>query len=223
MLYRIKLLTMHFTKLSFEEYMFKVAELIGNSLSDSSILEATGRFGYDEKRIKEGEKIYRDVQDVNSAQNRAMENKILVHDERKRLQTSLRKKYMKMLQISRIAFDKDVIIRKALQLEGPREVSLEPWLNQVALFGTRLLSENNWSSKLREYGISNKDLISLKSDVEKLRTVALSCEQAKEESKKQTSLKKRRLKELQEWVSDYLKIAKIALEDKPDLFLKLRA
>ena len=130
---------------------------------------------------------------------------------------------MKMLQISRIAFDKDVIIRKALQLEGPREVSLEPWLNQVALFGNRLLSENSWSSKLKEYGISNKELVSLMSDVNKLRAIALACEQAKEESKKQTSLKKNRLKELQEWVSDYLKIAKIALEDKPDLFLKLRA
>jgi hypothetical protein len=160
---------MHFTKLSFDEYMLKVAELIGNSLSDSRILEATGRFGYDEKRIKEGEKIYRKLQEADKAQISAMDMKVQAHDERRKLQTSLRKKYMKMLQISRIAFDKDVIIRKALQLDGPREVSLDAWLNQVALFGNRLLNEPDWASQIKEFGISAKELAGLMGEVDKLR------------------------------------------------------
>lgn len=213
---------MHFTKLSFEEYMTKVAELIGNSLSDPRIVEATGRFGYDEKRIKEGERIYRMVQEVNLAQNRAMDQKVKVHEERRVLQASVRKKYMKMLQIARIAFDKDVIIRKALQLEGPREVALDAWLNQIALFGNRLLNESVWAGKLKEYGIGKKDLTALMSELDKLRGVALACEQSKAESKKETSVKKQQLKELQEWVSDYLKIARIALDDHPELYAKLR-
>lgn len=213
---------MHFTKLSFEEYMIKVAELIGNSLSDSRIMEATGRFGYDEKRIKEGEKVYRKVQNVSDAQNSAMERKVKAHEERRKLQVSVRKKYMKMLQISRIAFDKDVIIRKALQLDGPREVTLDAWLNQVALFGNRLLNEEIWAGMIQTFGISKKELQGLMSEVDKLRTVALACENSKADSKKQTLLKKECLKDLQEWVSDYLKIARIALEDKPELLSKLR-
>lgn len=222
MLYRFKKLAMHFTKLSFDDYMTKVAELIGNSLSDPRIVGATGRFGYDEKRIKEGERIYRTVQKVNDAQNRAMDKKVRVHNERRTLQASVRKKYMKMLQIARIAFDKDIIIRKALQLEGPREVALDAWLNQIALFANRLLNESVWAAKLKEYGIAKKDLAALMGDVDQLRAVALACEQSKAESKKETSVKKQQLKELQEWVSDYLKIARIALEDHPELYAKLR-
>lgn len=213
---------MHFTKLSFEDYMIKVAGLIGNSLSDPMIIEATGRFGYDERRIKEGEKVFRKVQEISDAQSKAMERKVKAHDERRKVQSSVRKKYMKMMQISRIAFDKDVIIRKALQLDGPREVSLDSWLNQIALFGNRLLNEASWADKLKGYGISRKELLALMSEVDKLRAVSIDCEQSKIESKKKTSLKKESLKELQEWVSDYLKISKIALEDKPELLAKLR-
>jgi hypothetical protein len=185
-------------------------------------MEATGRFGYDEKRIKEGEKVYRKVMEISDAQNVAMDRKVKAHDDRRKLQASVRKKYMKMLQISRIAFDKDIIIRKALQLDGPREVSFDAWLNQVSLFTNRLINEASWADIIKSFGISRKELSALLVEVDKLRSVALECEKSKADSKKETSLKKESIKVLQEWVSDYLKIAKIALEDKPELFVKLK-
>ncbi len=222
MLCNINLLTMHFTKLSFEEFMIKVAELIGNTLSDPNIMEAISRFGYDLKRIKEGENIYRRVIDVNESQNNALERKVKIHEERRRLHLAVKKKYMKMLQISRIAFDKDLIIRKALKLDGPREVNLDAWLNQVSLFGNRLIGEKGWAQNLKEYGITDKEILLLLGELDKLRTVSLDCEKSKEVSKKETSAKRELLKELQECVSDYLKIAKIALDEKPELLSKLR-
>ncbi|TCO09346.1 hypothetical protein EV194_103259 [Natronoflexus pectinivorans] len=222
MLYRQNLLTMHFSKLSFDDFMVKVAGLIGNSLNETRIVEATGRFGYDETRIKEGEMFYRKVKQFNDAQEKVIQDKIKAHEERKKLHNLVRKQYMKMLQIARIAFDKDIIISKALQLEGPRETKLDDWMNQVSVFGNRLLGEERWISVLKKYGISKKDVATLLSDLDKLRAKALECEKLKNESKNQTAVKRKKVKELQEWVSDYLKIAKIALDEQPELFRRLR-
>jgi hypothetical protein len=213
---------MHFTKLSFDEYMTKVASLIGISLSNPSISGATGRFGYDENRLKEGERYYRLVKSLDEEQSSAIDQKVQAHEKRKQLHAAVRKKYMKTLQIARISFDKDLLIRKALQLDGPRESKLDAWINQVEHFGNRLLGEEKWSAALKNYGISKKDIAGLMSDLENLRSVALECEKLKNDAKQQTSFKKGKMKELQDWVSDYLKIAKIALEDHPQLYKMLK-
>lgn len=213
---------MHFTKLSFDDFMTKVSELLGISISNPQIVEAVGRFGYNMQRLREGDSAFRKVQQLHAAQEDAMKRKVSAHDERKKLHASVRKQYMKMLQIARIAFDGDSLVRKALQLDGPRETSLDKWINQVALFGNRLITEEQWAAALKDYGISTSMISALMNDVEKLRSVALICDQTKEDAKKQTALKKETLKALQDWISDYLKIAKIALDDHPNLYQQLK-
>ena len=212
---------MHFTKFSFDAYLKKVATLIGNSLGDSSIMGATSRFGYDENRIKEGERIFNEVVDANEKQNQAQEKKVQLHNKRRELHLAVKKKYMKILQIARIAFDKDLITRKALRLDGAREISLDLWINQVSLFANNLLRESKWLSVLKKFGIVRKEIFDLLAELEKLRSVAMACEVAKNDAKHLTVEKREKLKELQEWVSDYLKIAKIALDDQPNIYRKL--
>ena len=212
---------MHFTKFSFDDYLKRVAILIGNSLGNSAIMGVTSHFGYDVNRIKEGECIFNDAVNTNEKQNQAQEKKVQLHNERCELHLAVKKKYMKILQISRIAFDKDLIIRKALRLDGAREVTLDLWINQVSLFTNHLLGESKWLSVLKNFGVVRKDIHDLLTELEKLRSVTMECEIAKNEAKQFTVEKHEKLKELQEWVSDYLKIAKIALDDQPEMYKKL--
>ncbi len=185
-------------------------------------MAATSRFGYSVDRLKEGEHHYNAVLLVSRSQEKAMQEKLVAHQERKKLYALVRKSYMKMLQIARIAFDKDVIISKALQLDGPRMVNLDAWMNQVSLFGTRLLAEERWLKMLHQYGIGRKDIKELMDGLDHLRSVALLCEQSKKEAKQQTADKGLKLKVLQEWVRNYLKIAKIALDEQPELLQQLK-
>ena len=212
---------MHFTKFSFDDYLKKVAILIGNSLGDPAIVRATSRFGYDMSRIKEGKRIYNGVVDVNERQNKAQDKKVELHNKRREQHLAVKKKYMKILQIARIAFDKDLIACKVLCLDGAREVALDLWINQVSLFANNLLRESKWLMILKKYGIVRKEISDLLSELEKLRLYAIACEIAKSNAKQLTVEKRGRLSELQKWVSDYLKIAKIALDDKPELYKKL--
>ena len=218
----LKEINMHFSKLPFDVFMTKVAALIGDSLSNPDIVTAVSRFGYDKRRIRVGERVLKDTEKIVGKQNLAQERKIDKHEERRTLMEGVKKKYMKILQIARIAFDKDNIARKALQMDGARETSLDLWINQVSVFSNHLLNESNWLGVLKNYGINRKELNDLLIDVEKLRSTAMLCEKSKTEAKKLTEQKQYKIKELQDWVSDYLKIAKIALEDNPELYKKLR-
>ena len=213
---------MHFTKFSYDNFIRKVAALFDNSLNDIMIITSTSRLGYDENRINEGEQIFNEVVKANEAQIFAQDNRVKMNNERRELHAVVKKKYMKILQIARIAFDKDIIARKALRLDGAREVSLDLWINQVSLFSNHILGESKWLTVLKGFGIIRKDINELLTDLEKLRSVAMSCEVAKNDAKQFTAQKREKLKELQEWVSDYLKIAKIALEDQPEVYRKLR-
>lgn len=213
---------MHFSKLTYNEFISKSQNLIDLSLANREITEATSKFGYGIERIKLGEELFKQVLDTVYKQETAMKKKIDVHQIRKSLQNSTRKQYMKILLIARIAFDKDALVRKALQLDGPREVHLDSWINQVTLFGNRLLSESKWVNQLNMYGISKEEIVSLLVGVEKLSHVVNDCINAKLDAKRFTNLKRSKIKEMQGWVSDYLKIAKIALEANIPLYNQLK-
>jgi len=213
---------MHFTKLPFDQFKNKVAEIFCNSLQNPVIIASTSRFGYDKAKIKGGEKLLKELEKINDKQNIAQDKKIKLHKERADLNLSVKKKYMKILLIARIAFDKDVIVKKALRLEGARETALDLWINQISVFANHLLGEADWLSILKKFGIERKELNSMLTELEKLRSATMLCEKAKTDAKKITEQKKIKTKELQQWVSDYLKIAKIALEDNPEVYLSLR-
>jgi hypothetical protein len=213
---------MHFSKLPFEKFVKKVELLIITSLNDTAIVAATSIFGYDKAKIKEGQKLLKGVEKIDASQSVALERKLKLHKERSAINQSVKKRYMKNLQIARIAFDKDAIARKALQLDGVREASIDLWINQVSAFANHLLGEKNWLAVLKKYGIGRKEINDMLSALEKLRSASMLCEQSKTEAKRITEQKRIKVKELQEWVSDYLKIAKIALDENPELYKKLR-
>ena len=214
---------MHITKLPYDEFVKNVSALISNSLSDNEIVDAMSNFGYDRNRIKMGEKLLNDTISSNQKQIEKQEKKIRLHKERAELQQSVKKKYMKILLIARIAFDKDILVKKALKLEGTREAALYLWIDQISVFAGNLLSENTWLEMLNNYGIGRKEIQSLSDDLVKLRVIADICELAKTQAKNETKEKQNNQKELQNWISDFLKIAKISLEDKPHLFEKLKS
>ena len=213
---------MHFTKLPYEEFVKNVSTLISNSLSDNEIVTATSRFGYDKNRIKMGERLLKELISNDKKQTGSQDKKIKLHEKRAELKQSVKKKYMKILLIARIAFDKDQLVKRALKLDGARETELNLWIDQISVFANTLLSEASWLNMLKNYGIGRKEIHALTSDLDKLRSTAMLCEQAKTEAKKTTQEKRNKLKEMQNWISDFLKIAKIALEDKTEVYEKLR-
>ncbi|MFW5701138.1 MAG: hypothetical protein ACOCWM_05550 [Cyclobacteriaceae bacterium] len=212
---------MHYSKLPFENFVNKVDDLLGQSLSDQGLVSSMSSFGYGLREMEEGRELLEVVRQIDQEQEGAMERRKQLNQERGLLQKDLQKRYMRIVKLGRIVFDENEMARKALGLDGPREKMFDDWYRQVYMFCRNLIAEKNWLNALKSYGVKRQDLDNILLDLEKLEELNTRFEHAKEISKEMTRKKKKHLLILQDWLSDYLKIARLALEEKPQLLNKL--
>ncbi len=212
---------MHYSKLPFENFVNKVDEVLGQSLSDQGLVSSMSSFGYGLKEMEQGRELLEAVRQIDQEQVAAQDRRKELNKERGQLQKDLQKRYMRIVKLGRIVFDENELPRKTLGLDGPREKQFDEWYRQVYMFCKNLIAEQNWLKSLNGFGVKKTDLENILDDLEKLEELNTRFEHAKNLSKEMTRKKKKKVMVLQNWLSDYLKIARLALEEKPQLLNKL--
>jgi len=208
---------MHYTKYSIAHYVLDVEVLIVNSYRQPAIKKAVDKYGYDEAMLDVLKEVHQDLVGVLDEQAHAKSVKRDLYAERTLLKKQVQKVYMKYLKLARIAFVDDLKIREALLLDGERMRTYNEWLFQVAVFCSNLTANQDWLSLLKRYGIARHDIVELDNWRNKLIRLTEKCIEAKGEVKRLTESKHKKVIEVQSCVSDYIKIARIALENKPKL------
>ncbi|MDN5292387.1 MAG: hypothetical protein PWQ06_2626 [Anaerophaga sp.] len=212
---------MHYSKLKFENFVNKVDKILGQSLSDQTLVSSLSAFGYGLKEMERGRQLLENLRQTDQEQEAARRRRIQLNREKSDLQKSLQKRYMRFIKLGRVVFDNDNMAKKALGLEGPRAKQFDDWYRQVYLFCKNLIAEDKWMKALTGFGVKKADIWDILDDLEKLEELNTRFEHAKELSKEMTKKKRQQLVVLQDWLSDYLKIARLALEEKPHLLGKL--
>ena len=212
---------MHFTKLSKSQYLHQVNMLFVNSVSDETIKNAVCNFGYTEKRMAEGKRMFEDLDAIENEHTLKNDEKTSLYRKKKLKQNEVNRSYMKYLKIARIAFGDNIEAREALMLDGSRERTYKKWVFQVSVFCNNLLDNAEYWPELERYGVNKDHIKKLKSEL--LDLMELSDKGAKVTGlvKMLTQKKKKQTLKVQSWISDYIKIARIALEDAPDNLQKL--
>ena len=123
--------------------------------------------------------------------------------------------YIPHLKVARIAFRNDTKRWVQLELNGKRKNSQSGLLGQYKVFYNNMLTDDAALAKMAEYGQTREKIetgFQLILDVE--RKLAL---RKKEMGEAQDATKARdmAIDELQEWYSDYIEIARLALNDQP--------
>ena len=92
-----------------------------------------------------------------------------------------------------------------------------PWYEQARHFYTALLADTEAQAQLARYRVTLEGLQAAQAQVES--TFALKTAQEKEKGEAQESTQQRdaAIEALEEWLSDFKVVAKIALEDTPQL------
>ena len=124
---------------------------------------------------------------------------------------------MRFVKVARVALKKDAGASTQLDLKGDRKRSLSGWLAQASQFYNNALSNKSVLSALKEFGITEPKLKAGLSELEAVEAANLLQEKEKGEAQAATQKRDVALDGLQDWLSDYLAIAKIALEDDPQL------
>ena len=206
---------MHYSKQKFESFITNSRTILNISSKANNIKDAIGDYGYTDERLAQGYRLYDELVEVAKEQEDKEQEKKECFDKKAAAQAKIASEYMKYLKIARIVFNKDDEAYLALSLKGPRERVYNKWYHQVTVFCNNLLANEEYLNKMGAFGVSKRDIKKLKEDLEQIQQISDECTRLTAKVRSLVKEKKIRMIRWQEWLSDYIKIVRIAIQDTP--------
>lgn len=207
--------------MSLEAFFDRARVLIDNALSNPTILTYLEEYGYDLDRIQSGRQLYETAWNLQLQQQKEYGDQIGATADRDRLWATASATYIKFVKIARIAFKGNTGAITQLGLGGDRKQSLSGWLMQANQFYDHILGNDGLLDKMGEYGITRAKLEAGKAETDAVAAANLLQEQEKGEAQEATRKRDIATDALDEWLSDFTAIARIALEPEPQLLESL--
>jgi len=209
------------TKQNLETSLDRARIAIENALSNPTIQTYLSEYGYSKAKLQAGQQLYQTALDLQQKQRREYGEQIEATTERDQLWDIAHATYMKFVKIARIAYKNNSGIAAQLGLNGERKQSLSGWLMAANQFYTNTLTNDSILKTLAEYGITPAKLESGKNEVQALATANLAQTKEKGEAQEATQKRDAALDALSDWISDFVAIARIALEPESQLLESL--
>ena len=191
------------------------AKTVITNAGQPPLSESLAVYGYDEATIQEGEQLRATAQELQAKQVKEYGEQYQATDELASARTNANAHYMVHVKIGRVALAKDRGLWESLLLSGRRARSDSGWLKQAKTFYTNAIGSTAVQEKLGKYNITLEKLQEGQAAVKEVeRTLAA---QLKEKGEAQQATEDRdfAFDDLQDWLSDFIAIARIALEGKP--------
>ncbi|NQT24065.1 hypothetical protein HQ585_01790 [candidate division KSB1 bacterium] len=207
--------------MNIDERLTRAQVAIDNALSDEPIKTLLTPFGYDDAKLNEGKTLIEQTVTLNQKQDKEYGEQFAATQELHALQTTAHKQYMDAVELARIKFRDNVKAWQALGLNGSRKKSLSGWVEQATKFYSNLLADSDLITAMSGFGYTQEKLQAELSQVQAV--PAANANQAKETGEAQAATKERdaALDDLDQWMSDFKTVAKIALKDHDQWIEKL--
>jgi hypothetical protein len=192
-----------------------------NALSSPKILEYLAVYGYAPAKIQQGFSLYETAQAAQQKQKAEYGEQIGATVVLNEAWETANKSYIKFLKIARITFKDDAGIATQLGLSGSRKDSLSGWLMQAQQFYSNLLNNPDLIKRLNEFGITADKLKAGQTELQAVETANLVQTKEKGESQNATKVRDTVVDSLSAWLSDFIAIGRIALEEEPQLLESL--
>ncbi len=212
---------MHYTKFTKQDYLYRLDEITSYSIRESEIRNAVSGFGYGQSKLNEGRRLWENLKVLYIEAQEKSSLKRSCHAEKKRKQKEVHKIYMRYLKLARIAFVDDIEAQEALFLTGARARTYDKWFMQVSVFVNNLKSSTSYINEMLKYGITQKHVDDLKIQLNELSELSDKCVRITAVVRMLNHKVKKETIQVQHWVSSYLKVARIALEDNPEVMALL--
>ena len=189
-------------------------ENIGKNLELKSEL---AEYGYDEAKIKEGKKLYDEARktfDVNTKETReettASQNFQEKYQNFQKIHTIHRKK-------AKIVFDDNAEAFLQLKLKDTPARAIAKFLEKAKAFYQLISTTETLMTPLKQLKITEQEITKQLQLLKEVEQAHADYQKEKGESQQATKDKNDAFEALDKWVAKFFKVAKIALEDKPQL------
>lgn len=194
---------------------------IDNALNDAEVQGYLAQYGYDSVRIGQGKSLYDTVQALHQKQKAEYGDQFAATEAVQAALEEANAEYMRSVKVARVVLKADRAAFQKLDLNGKRKASISGWLNQARQFYTNALADSDILAKLGQFGITQARLESGKLLVDAVETANAVQEKEKGEAQQATIERDADLDKLDDWMSDFTAIARVALEEKPQFLEKL--
>lgn len=208
-------------KNSIEDRLLEAEVAIKNSLDDTEILADLTNFGYNEAKLNVGKKLQEEADKLNKKQIAEYGDQYAATNEVGQAWDNADKAYMRALKVARVALKDNVKAQGTLLLSGRRKNTLSGWLDQAAVFYENLLDNTDLMAEMQNYGFSEHKLNEGKALVNEVAKAHRLKEKETGEAQDATKERDAKMDELDEWMSDFKAIARVALEDHAQRLEKL--
>ena len=194
---------------------------VNNARNNAEIMELLDPFNLDDQRLGEGDQICDEAHDLATEQKAEQGQKRLMSEKVSKCADEARCAYKQASKIAKIKFRKDPDAFIALELHGRRKPSLAGWSAQGLRFYDNALANDNYIGRMSYYGYTQEKLEAERELVIKLRKAMAEREVENSQAKEATAKRNAKVDEMDEWISDFKAVAKMALKNKPHLLDEL--
>ncbi|WPP52793.1 hypothetical protein [Catalinimonas niigatensis] len=203
------------SKKSIEAQLAQASTLIMNASKHPKVKLQMSSFGYTAERMQQGYEfvntflLLQDEKDNCYSRNSGLRQQL---DQDVKALKSL---YKDHLTIARFAFRTDAYMQAQLHLKGKRKTDWAGWTAQVQHFYNRIEAEG--MAAMKKHGAKAEELVQGKAMADALRATHQDKQSITADAQSATQRRDEVLKAMNRWVSDFKKVAQVALQDDPQL------
>lgn len=183
------------------------------ALEDTTLHAPLLQFGYDQERIREGEVKVAFAEENYHKQIIAYEAQhnatLLFNDAWKEADDF----YVRLVKVARVAFKDNPGIYNQLHLTGDRARSFDDWVPQTTHFYHNALDTPEIVEGFARFNVAIETLTRGRELLEKSRKNDKENERLKAEAQKATDLRDQAFADMNSWMADFIKIARLAFEN----------
>ncbi len=195
--------------------LYRVA--LENATNQSEIATALADLGYDSAKIDEGKALLattRSAYDLNQTED---DETSVAYAHFTTKKEELEDIYALHRKKAKVVFRKDAITAEKLTITGSLPKAYVKWIETVKKFYTTAAADTAIQAKLATLKITVEDITAANTKVTELEAARAEYLKEKGESQDATKSKDAAFATMDDWMSEFYAVAKIALEDKPQL------
>jgi hypothetical protein len=204
-----------------EDQLTRAQAAINNTIADPDLYAALSAYGYTTERLRQGSALCQTARAFYQRQKNEYGALVAANNALDAAQRQTQDLYMRHVKAARVALRGDRGPQQKLGLSVQRKRRLAAWLEQAQQFYANALADADILNRLAVFDLTQAMLVDGQRRVEAVAASLAARMQHKGAAQDATSTRDSALAALAIWMGDFLKIARVALQDRPQLLEKL--
>lgn len=205
-----------------EAKLVQAAEALFETLkSRTEIANELAEYTYDAAKITEGRTLLEKAKAEQQSNQQETKEEIQAYDKFEKTFGELAEAYKSHRKKVKIIFKDDDATLRILAVKGSMATRILTLLEEIEILYTELDKDQNYKTAVQKLKITQENISAQLAKLAETKQLYAQYQTEKGESQQATKDKNKAFADLEKWVREFYTIAKIALEDKPQLLESL--